>query len=220
MSAADRGGSPRAKPGGSVDLPAQLKRLRTDRGLSLSQVAKGTGISSSFLSLVEHGKSDIAVGRLARLADFYAVELADLIMTAQPARDPVQLLRADESTMLHSGAEGVNIYDLAAGVRGTLIPLLSLFEPFAIVRIEAPSGREGILFALEGAFEIRLAGGGPVRLEEGQGARYRADAPYEVKNASPARSRLLAIAVRREPVPPDPIGRANTGRQPQNLRDL
>ncbi len=43
-----------------------------------SCVGKG-GISSSFLSLIEQAQSDITIGRLARLAEFYDVELADLL---------------------------------------------------------------------------------------------------------------------------------------------
>jgi transcriptional regulator with XRE-family HTH domain len=49
---------------------AQLRALRGARRLSLGDVAKGTGISASFLSLVENGRSDITIGRLTRLVDY------------------------------------------------------------------------------------------------------------------------------------------------------
>lgn len=57
------------------DLGTKLRALRTDRGLSIAEVADATGISASFLSLVENGRSDIAIGRLMRLIDFYGVGL-------------------------------------------------------------------------------------------------------------------------------------------------
>jgi len=46
------------------DLGTRLRALRTERGLSLSQLESATSISSSFLSLVESGKSDITISRL------------------------------------------------------------------------------------------------------------------------------------------------------------
>jgi transcriptional regulator with XRE-family HTH domain len=170
-----------------------------ERGLSLNQVAEGTGISSSFLSLVEHGKSDIAVGRLLRLAEFYDLELSDLIMRAHPAKNPIHILRAEESNLLHSGAEGVDVYELSAGVRGQLIPLLSVYEPAAVVHVEAPSGREGVLFVVEGRFEIRFGDRDPTRLEQGEGVLFKAELPYRVSNVAPTPSRLLSVAIRRDP---------------------
>ena len=45
------------------ELGARLRQLRRSRGVSLADVAEGTGISSSFLSMVEKGKSDITISR-------------------------------------------------------------------------------------------------------------------------------------------------------------
>jgi DNA-binding Xre family transcriptional regulator len=56
-------------------LALTLRRLRAERGLSQSDLARVTGISSSFLSLVEQGRSDITIGRLLRLAEFYDLEI-------------------------------------------------------------------------------------------------------------------------------------------------
>ena len=68
-------------------LGSALKNLRRDRRLSLQDVSAGTGISASFLSLVENGKSDITIGRLVRLVTFYGIHLGDLV-PVQPAAEP------------------------------------------------------------------------------------------------------------------------------------
>ena len=60
------------------NLGTKLRALRSDRGNSIAEVSDATGISASFLSLVENGRSDIAIGRLMRLIDFYGVGLATL----------------------------------------------------------------------------------------------------------------------------------------------
>src|SRR4051812_28348017 len=56
---------------GAAPLGAALRGLRRARRLSLQDVAEATAISASFLSLVETGKSDITIGRLVRLVEFY-----------------------------------------------------------------------------------------------------------------------------------------------------
>src|SRR6185312_910162 len=56
-------------------LGERLRAIRAERGVSLSAVAEATGISTSFLSLVETGKNDITFGRLRRLIDYYGVTL-------------------------------------------------------------------------------------------------------------------------------------------------
>ena len=104
-------------------LAARLKQLRAEQGLSLSQLARATGISSSFLSLIEQAQSDITIGRLVRLAEFYDVELADLLNGPPTApADHVRILRAAPDYMLHSPTEGVDLYDLTCGARWTLVP--------------------------------------------------------------------------------------------------
>jgi transcriptional regulator with XRE-family HTH domain len=46
-----------------TQLGGALRELRKEKGSSLVQVADATGISKSFLSLVESGRSDITIGR-------------------------------------------------------------------------------------------------------------------------------------------------------------
>lgn len=45
-----------------------LKRLRSQRGLTLREIGQASGLSPSFLAALERGETDIALDRLARLA--------------------------------------------------------------------------------------------------------------------------------------------------------
>jgi transcriptional regulator with XRE-family HTH domain len=60
-------------------LGRRLKALRHNRGLSLKEVGAETGVSASFISMVETGRNDLSVGRLLVLADFYGVGLDDIV---------------------------------------------------------------------------------------------------------------------------------------------
>ncbi len=75
-----------AEEHGGSELGTRLRQLRKSRGVSLAEVAEGTGISASFLSMVEKGKSDITVSRLMRLVHWFGVSIADLVQ--EPDRSP------------------------------------------------------------------------------------------------------------------------------------
>ena len=60
------------------DVGPRLRELRTERGWSLAEVAKRSGLSVSFLSSVERGTSSISVGNLFKLADAYGTTVPGL----------------------------------------------------------------------------------------------------------------------------------------------
>lgn len=177
-------------------LATHLLALRRKSGLSLADLGRETGISSSFLSLVEQGRSDITIGRLIRLADFYDVELADLVTGghSEPATH-VQLLKVDSAENIHSEQEGVDLYDLSAGSRWTLVPMLGIHQPGGTVAVDDPEERETLLFVLEGTFELVFAGESAVRLARGEGAIYRSTGPYIFTNVGDVPGSVLAVDV-------------------------
>lgn len=64
-----------------------VQRLRISRGMSLQDTADATGLSPSFLSALERGKSDIALKRLARLAHAFGHDVGSLLgYTARRAK--------------------------------------------------------------------------------------------------------------------------------------
>ncbi|HEY1777071.1 MAG TPA: XRE family transcriptional regulator [Solirubrobacteraceae bacterium] len=175
-------------------LAAQLSGLRQERGLSLAQLGRATDISSSFLSLVEQGRSDITIGRLLRLAEFYDVELADLVTGdhVEPASQ-VQILKADIANAVHSEEEGVDVYDLSPGTRWALAPMLGAYRPGGSVEVDDVHNRESLLFVLEGTFELAFAGEPPIRLVRGEGAIHRSTETHRVTNIGDTPGRLLAV---------------------------
>jgi transcriptional regulator with XRE-family HTH domain len=56
-----------------------LRGMRLRRGMSLKDVASGSGLSVSFLSAVERGQSDISLGRLNRLAQVFNHDIGSLL---------------------------------------------------------------------------------------------------------------------------------------------
>jgi transcriptional regulator with XRE-family HTH domain len=163
-------------------LGIRLRELRQARSLSLSEVAQATNISASFLSLVENGRSDVSIGRLTRLVQFYDVSLADLI-PGTPRNDP-DVVRSTERGRLHSESEGIDIYLLTSDTRGRMMSMLLEFAPGAGRREPGTHAGEEFLHVLEGELLFELEGSEPRHLATGDSAYYDAHRGHLLRNAS------------------------------------
>jgi transcriptional regulator with XRE-family HTH domain len=184
-----------------VDLGTRLRTLRTERGLSLSQLEQATAISSSFLSLVESGKSDITISRLVRLADFFDVELNDLVEGSRVDRRPLEVIRDGEGSVLASHAEGV-VARFLGHQRWQLSPRISEFEPGGVFDVaegeqaarEMFHHRELFLYVVAGTFEITAHTAEPVKVSRGDAVLVR-DGVDRVVNVGRRPARLLVVSV-------------------------
>jgi transcriptional regulator with XRE-family HTH domain len=135
-------------------LGNRLKALRTAKGLTLAEVAKVTGLSRTFVGMVEQGKSEIAVARLLRIADFYGVTINDLIGTGtDPAIEfvPLQLARR-----VPTGEDGVSLWLLASHSSTISQPFIVDLAPKTQLDGLAHSGDEWVVCAL-GSVRVRVA---------------------------------------------------------------
>lgn len=67
-----------------INLGLRLRELRIARGMTLEEVAAGTGLSVSFLSLVERDKASISVDNLEKIADFFQIHLVHFFTDERP----------------------------------------------------------------------------------------------------------------------------------------
>jgi transcriptional regulator with XRE-family HTH domain len=179
-----------------VDAPtglgSALRSARRDRSLSLHDVAAATGISASFLSLVENGKSDITIGRLVRLVAFYGLPLADLL-PAEPPADP-DIVRKSEQRTLPSPAEEIQFRLLAPNTGGSMLPMIVEFEASAHLAEYGRHAGEEFVHVLQGKLELELEGCESRVLRAGDSAYYSAERPHLFRNASPtAPLRIICV---------------------------
>src|SRR3954452_7488758 len=73
-------------------LAANVRRLRIARHLSLSELARATGIGKATLSSIENGRANPTVGTLAAVAEALRVPVAELL--AQPDLGEIQIVPA------------------------------------------------------------------------------------------------------------------------------
>jgi quercetin dioxygenase-like cupin family protein/DNA-binding transcriptional MerR regulator len=80
-----RNAKPRVRHPG-ISISRHLRHLRHKRGMTLSQAATGTNLSVSFLSSLEHGKTNASVATLQRLAVFYGTNVQSFFGVSKKPR--------------------------------------------------------------------------------------------------------------------------------------
>jgi quercetin dioxygenase-like cupin family protein/DNA-binding Xre family transcriptional regulator len=170
-----------------------LRQVRTARQLSLADVAEATGISASFLSLVEKDKSDITIGRLVRLIEFYGISITDLVPGHAASGYP-EVVGPDERKLLHSPAEGIDVFLLTADTQHQMMPLLVEFGPGARLAEHGQHPGEEWVLVLEGELLLELEGAEPRQLGPGDAAYYPAERPHLFSNRSAEKPlRLICV---------------------------
>lgn len=150
-----------------------VSRLRAERGLSLREAARLTGVSAATLSLIENGRTNPTVTLLWKIANAFKVSFTSLVEPPKPA---VSVVRGADMPVVE-----------ADGGRFRNHPLFS-FDPaaqFEIYRIEMdpgaalgsephPAGTQEYLTIFSGEVEVTVEEAS-FRLSPGDAIRFPAD---------------------------------------------
>ena len=136
---------------GDEEVGSTLKKLRTERDLSIKKVSEDTGFSASSISRLENGKTSITIRNLIKLLDFYGVKMAEVFSS------PVSKLvfRRDERREVES-QENVRLEFLIDLKEAEVEPILANFTPGAQYREELKHGGVEFALVLKGEFRFEL----------------------------------------------------------------
>jgi transcriptional regulator with XRE-family HTH domain len=174
-------------------LGQKLRALRLARSLSLADVAERTGLSSSFLSLVEIGKSDIAIGRLMRLIDVYGVSLTTLFPEQEGS---VEIVRRAEQAHIPSAEEGLDLVLLTSHADASMRAIMAIYEPGGRMEVPVPREGEAFVVVLDGTVGLEFEDGESYILQTGDTAYIRRDGARTYWNAGEGVARLLGVIAR------------------------
>jgi transcriptional regulator with XRE-family HTH domain len=172
-------------------LGAKLRSLRHERLLSLNQVAAATGISSSFLSLVENGKNDLTVARLIRLVSYYGVAVSDLLF--DDADQPAEILRREHQRHIRSRSEKMDLYLMTHEGKRAMTPVMATYEVGGGTDEYLSYDSEQWDHVLEGTLALSFDGGEPIILNAGDSAYYSARRPHKYRNIGDGPARALHV---------------------------
>jgi len=63
----------------SVKLGNNLKRIRTEKGITQGDIVRSLGVSRSFVSNIENGKTNPTLATIAKLAEAVEVSVGELL---------------------------------------------------------------------------------------------------------------------------------------------
>lgn len=202
--------APRKKPAeaaqpetASADLAPvvgrNLRRLRTERGLSLEKLAQASGVSRAMLGQVELGQSAPTINVLWKIARAVDVPFSALITTAQATG--VKVMRAEQAKRLLSSdgsflSRALFPFDEPRRVEFYELKLM----PKGVEKAEAhaPGTTENLVVA-KGSVEIEV-GGTKHELGTGDAILFEADAPHVYRNTASGESVLYLVMTYAEQV--------------------
>ena len=165
----------------------RLRQLRTQRRLSLAEVAAAAGISIGFLSALERSQMTASVGTLRRLARYYRTNILDFYDPSEPY---TRLVRPAKRKVLEAGP-GVRMELLAWG-NTVLEPHLFRVAPQAGSGESYTHEGEEFLFMLRGELQIDLAGE-EYHLKRGDSFHFESATPHHWKNPGRSEAWLLWV---------------------------
>lgn len=175
---------------GSVasSLARNTRRLRVAARLSLSELARSTGIGKATLSAIESGRSNPTVETLAAIAAALGVPVVELLEAPRP--DPVTIVRAGRGEQAGTGLERVGRLALGGEVQRVVL------EPHtSVIAAARPVGSRIHLVVTRGA----LVAGPDERISElgpGDYASFPADAPHVFRTARRGCEAVLVVESR------------------------
>ena len=168
-----------------------LRRLRTEKGLSLAQVAKKVGISLGFLSSLERSQMTASIGTLRKLTDFYQTNILDFF---DPTESNSRLVPPAKRKVLDAGP-GVRMELLAWG-NTVMEPHLFRIAPHAGSGESYTHEGEEFLYILRGKLHIVLQEK-KFQLKSGDSFYFQSSTPHHWKN--PGRSETLVLWINTPP---------------------
>ena len=173
------------QPSGS--LGPRLRQMRTQRGVSLAEVAAAAGISVGFLSAIERSQMSASVGTLRRLAHYYRKNILDFF---DPTESNTRLVRPATRKVLDAGP-GVRMELLAWG-NTVMEPHLFRIAPQAGSGESYAHEGEEFLFVLRGELLIALADK-EYHLKRGDSFYFESATPHRWKNPGRIETWLLWV---------------------------
>jgi transcriptional regulator with XRE-family HTH domain len=176
---------------GTLELGERLRAIRLLRRLTLREVATAAGVSESFVSQLERGRSSASVATLQRLATAVGIEISDLF--AGERESGPRVLRRQERQLLEWGHLGRKAL-LTPKPFHSLEAVTATFDPGGSTGDEpyTHGDSEELLLVLAGRIHVQL-GSELFDLSTGDSVNYRSSTPHRVSNPADETAEVLFV---------------------------
>lgn len=177
------------------DLPPprlghEIRRLRKEKKLTITELADLVAVSASTLSTLERTSRGAGVPLLRAIAEALGVTVTQL--TASPVETVKPVVRRGEGRQLPSLGKGIQIRELASGPRMMDCQEWTLAPGAGSEGFYRHEGEEFIR-VLEGTFEIEVEGLGLATLNEGDAIYFESQRSHSWRSTGTGPCRLLWV---------------------------
>lgn len=176
----------------------RVKKLRTDRGWSLEELAQTSGVSRSMLSEIERERANPTLTVTFRIARAFGMSLQELIGSVEAEVAKIQVIRAGDRGQVFRS-------DKQCEIR-TLSPLnLEKDVEFYELKLRAGGalrsqahfeGTREFLTVVEGRVRVETAGEAE-ELGKGDSGTYPVDVPHAIVNLGPEEALVFLVVIYR-----------------------
>ena len=173
-----------------VELGERLRAIRQLRRKTLKDVAGAAGISESFLSQLERGRTNATIATLQRLATALGIEVSDLFSTGSSRP---RVIRRDAREFVAWGSQGRKAL-LTPKPFHSLEVVVARFEPGGSTGDEpyTHGDSEELLIVVEGSVHVQL--GTEIHdVTAGDSVHYQSSTPHRVSNPYDETAEVLFV---------------------------
>lgn len=180
------------------NLGRRVKKLRTDRGWSLEELATASGVSRSMLSEVEREKANPTLTVTFRIARAFGLTLQELIESAETSASRIQVIRASDRAQVYRSDKQCEIRTLSPLNLEKDVEFYELtLRPGGALRSQPHfEGTREFLTVEEGSVRIE-SGTDTDELGKGDSGTYRADVPHAILNTGKAAALVFLVVIYR-----------------------
>jgi transcriptional regulator with XRE-family HTH domain len=164
-------------------LGVRVRDLRKERGFTLEELARVSGVSRAMISKLERGEKNPTLVIAARLAEGLGVSLSRLAGVEE--RREVVVVPKERRTVLRDPETGFERQSLSPTFAGRGVEFLRNVVPEGSTSGDFPPHRKGVeehIVVESGQLEATLDGE-KYRLREGDALYFAADVPHRFDNA-------------------------------------
>ena len=143
--------------GNSTVVGLRIRNRRKALELGLQDLASRTGLTASFISLVERDKTNLSLDSLIKIADALDVPFFHLTRSASQLTSTNPVVRRAERVRMSFPQAGLTSELLVPNLRGKLEVVVSTGQPHTgnIARMAGHEAEE-VIYVLEGALKVEL----------------------------------------------------------------
>jgi len=179
-----------------MEFSEKLHKIRKEKGWTLQELAKRSGVGIATLSRLEGGVHKGTLKTHQKISEALGIELVELYKDIDHHEEDVAAVTTDSEeieTFLYDD-KASSIILTPNALRKNMLPALIALEPGGKTHVEQnQKGTEKFLFCLEGNIEIPI-GEKTFQLGRGGVLYFKSSLPHQLKNTGKVKARCLCVS--------------------------